>query len=71
MMRIYTPQNDELMHITSVKRAGPCLLLKGKIMQTMPLSAEVRPEEIRKFLKMLSFKELFFLLTMVFRKSVN
>ena len=40
-------------------------------MQTMPLSAEVRPEEIRHFLKILSVRDMLFLVTMIFRKSTT
>jgi len=70
-VKIYTPDNNELMCITAVQRDGNALLIKGKIMGTMPMKAHIRPEEIRRLVKLLSFRTLLFLLTLPFRRSVH
>lgn len=67
-MKIYSQDGSELMDITSLARDGNQLVIKGKIMQSMPMSARLRPEEARKGLKLLNFKLAVFLLTFLFRK---
>lgn len=70
-MKIYTPDNNELMCITAVQRDGNALLIKGKIMGTMPMKAHIRPEEIRRLARLVSLPTLLFLLTLPFRRSVH
>jgi hypothetical protein len=71
MMRIFTPEDVELMCITGLERDGGALLVKGKIMGTMPMKAHLRPEEIRKLLRLLDLPTLLFLLTLPFRRGVK
>jgi len=52
-----------------MKRDGSNLLIKGKIFGTMPLTAKLRPEEARAALKLMNFRTILFLLTLVFRSS--
>jgi hypothetical protein len=68
-MKLYAPNNSEMMQVTSIERDGSDLLIKGKIFGTMPLSAKLRPEEARAAFKLLGFRTLFFILTMMFRRS--
>lgn len=68
-MKLYAPNNSEMMQVTSIERDGADLLIKGKIFGTMPLSAKLRPEEARAAFKLLGFRTLFFILTMMFRRS--
>lgn len=68
-MKIYTPDNKELLYVTAVERQGNALLIKGKIMGTMPMKALVRPGEVRRLLKLLKLSTLLFLLTLPFRRS--
>jgi hypothetical protein len=68
-MKIFGPDNKELMVISAIDRQGRELIVKGKIFGTMPMTAKVRPEEIRSALKLMSWRTLFFLFTLPFRKG--
>lgn len=68
-MKIYSQDGSELMDVSSIERDGNQLVIKGKIFQSMPMSARLRPEEARKGLKLLNFKLAMFLLSFLFRSS--
>ena len=68
MMKIYGPDNNELMQITSLEQEGGKLVMKGKVFGSMPLTAKLTPQEARNALKLLNFKLAIFLLTFLFRK---
>jgi hypothetical protein len=68
MMKIYGPDNNELMQITSLEREGDKLVMKGKVFGSMPLTAKLTGSEARNALKLLDFKLVLFLLTFLFRK---
>ena len=69
MMRIYAPDNSELMQISAITRDGNLLVLKGKVFGTLPMTARVKPGEARSGLRLLNFGTLLFLLTFVFRRD--
>jgi hypothetical protein len=66
-MKLYGPDNKELMTVTAIQREGNELVVKGKIFGTMPMTAKLRPAEARGALKLLGLKNAFFALTMLFR----
>lgn len=68
-MKIYGTDKSELMDINVIERDGNSLLVKGKIYGTMPLSAQLRPEEARKVFRLLDFRTILFILTLPFRRS--
>jgi len=68
-MKLYGSDNKELMSVTSLARDGNNLVIKGKIFGTMPLTAKLKPEEARAALKLMDFKTILFLLTIIFRRS--
>jgi hypothetical protein len=68
-MKIYGSDDREMMNITSVARDGSQLVIKGMIFGAMPLTAKLRPEEVRAALKLLDFRTGLFLLTMMFRRK--
>jgi len=67
-MKLYGPDNSELMQITSLEADGGKLVMKGKVFGTMPLTAKLTGAEARKGLKLLNFRTFLFLLTFLFRK---
>jgi len=67
-MKIFGPDNSELMQITSLESEGGKLVMKGKVFGSMPLTAKLTPQEARNALKLLNFKLVVFLLTFLFRK---
>jgi hypothetical protein len=68
-MKLYGSDNKELMSVSSLARDGNNLVIKGKIFGTMPLTAKLKPEEARAALKLMDFKTILFLLTIVLRRS--
>ncbi len=67
-MKIYGPDNNELMQITSLESEDGKLVMKGKVFGSMPLTAKLTGTEARNALKLLNFKLVIFLLTFLFRK---
>lgn len=68
-MRIYDGQNKELMTVRRLDRDGSDLVITGKIFGAMPMKARLKPEEARAALKLLSPGLIWFLLTILFRRS--
>ena len=68
-MKLFGSDNKELMSVAKLERDGDNLLIKGKIFGTMPLTAKLTPAEARAALKLMDFKTILFLLTIVFRRS--
>ncbi len=68
-MKLYGSDNKELMSVSSLARDGNNLVIKGKIFGTMPLTAKLKPEEARAALKLMDFKTILFLLTIIFRRA--
>jgi len=71
MMKIFGSDNSELMAVSAIERSGDELVLKGKIFGAMPMIAKVRPEEARAALKLLDFRTVVFLLSLLFRPTVK
>lgn len=70
-MKIFSQDGSELMDVTVIERDGNQLVVKGKIFQSMPMTAKLRPEEARKGMRLMSFSTWLFLLSLPFRKSLN
>jgi hypothetical protein len=68
MMKIYGPDNNELMQITSLEPEDGKLVMKGKVFGAMPPTAKLTGTEARNALKLLNFKTVMFLVTLLFRK---
>lgn len=68
-MKLYGPDNREMMQVSSIERQGDELVLKGKVFGAMPMTAKLRPEELRAALKLVDFRTLLFVLSMVFRRG--
>lgn len=67
-MKLYSPDNSELMQVCSIERDGNKLLIKGTAFGAMPITAQLRASEARQALKLLNVKTFLFLLTMLFRR---
>jgi len=68
-MKLYAADRSELMQINSIERDGTDLLIKGKVFGTMPMTARLTPDQARQGLKLLRFRLLMFLITMLFRRG--
>ncbi len=67
-MKLFGPDNNELLQITSLEAEDGKLVMKGKVFGSMPLTAKLTGTEARNALKLLNFKLVLFLLTFLFRK---
>lgn len=68
-MKIFGADNKEMMAISAIERDGRELVLRGKIFGTMPMTARVRPEEVRRALKLMNWRTALFLLSLPFRRE--
>jgi hypothetical protein len=69
-MKIRDNTGKELMQVASIEAdEDNMLVIRGKIFGAMPMTAKLSPEEARKGLRMIDRKTLWFLLTMLFRRS--
>ena len=68
MMTLYSGDKSELMQVSAIERDGSDLLIKGKVFGTMPMTARLTPAQARQGMKLLKFRILIFLVTMLFRK---
>lgn len=66
-MELLTKDNDSLMTIASLSPDGNNLLIEGQIMGTLPVRAVLTPDQARAALKLLNFRTILFLLTILFR----
>jgi len=67
-MKIYDANNSELMMVREFARDGDALVIRGKIFGAMPMVAKVTPAEARAALKMLNFKTIVFIISLLFRR---
>ena len=68
-MKIFGADNKEMMTVSAIERDGRELVLRGKIFGTMPMTARVRPEEVRSALKLLNWRTALFLLSLPWRRA--
>ena len=68
-MKIFGADNKEMIAISAIEREGAELVLRGKIFGTMPMTARIRPEEVRRGLKLLNWRTVLFLLSRPWRRA--
>jgi hypothetical protein len=67
-VKIFGSDNQELIAISAIERDGAELVLRGKILGTLPMSARIRPEEARRGLRMLDWRTALFVLSLPWRR---
>lgn len=68
-MKLYTPDNTDLIEVKTVETSPQGLLIGGVIMGAMPMTAVLRPKDLRSGLRFVSVKLVFHVLRMLFRKD--
>lgn len=68
-MKVYGADGKELMTVNAIERDGSMLVVKGKILGTMPMTARLQPAELRKAMRMMNWRTLLFALTLPFRRG--
>ena len=66
--KILDAQDKELMAVRKIERDGANLVIRGKIFGAMPMVAKLTPAEARAMVKLLDWRTILFLLTLVFRR---
>lgn len=66
---VYDGQDNELMTIRKLEQDGNDLVITGKIFGAMPMKARLKPQDARAAVKIMGFKTIFFLITLLFRPS--
>ena len=67
-MKFYTSDNTELIMITAVAPHPDGLEIEGTIMGAMPMKAVLRPADLRRGFRFLSFRVICALIGMLFRR---
>ena len=68
-MRLYDANDEELMSVSEIGRDDNALVIKGKTFGTMPMTAKLRPGDLRKGIRLLGLGKLLFLLGLPFRRN--
>lgn len=68
-MQLKTIDRDPLMDVKALRRDGDNLVIEGRIMGALPIQAMLTPDQARAALKLIDFKTVLFLLTILFRKG--
>jgi hypothetical protein len=68
-MKIYDANDQELMTVREIAREGDNVVIRGKIFGAMPMAAKLTPKEARAALKLLDFKTMLFIVSMLFRRG--
>jgi hypothetical protein len=68
-LKIFGADNKEMIAISAIEREGRELVLRGKIFGAMPMTARIRPEEVRRALKLLNWRTALFLLSLPWRRA--
>ena len=68
-MRLYGPDDKELMKVERIDCEDDALVLKGKSFGAMPMTAKLRPEDARAAVRLLGLRKLLFLATLPFRRG--
>jgi hypothetical protein len=68
-MKLYMTDNSELMEVFRIYPENGNLIVEGTIMGAMPVKAVVKPAEMRRALRLMSFKTMMSAFFMLFRGS--
>jgi hypothetical protein len=68
-MKVFGPDGKEIMAVSSIERDGSTLVVKGKIFGAMPMTAKLKPAEVRKAMRLMNWKTWLFVLTLPFRRG--
>ena len=67
-MKLYTPEQVELMEVKSLTATDEGLVIDGQIMGAMPMKAVLTPAELRKAFKLLDARSAMALIGMLLRR---
>ena len=68
-MKLFTPENTELIEVTSVTPHKDGVQVQGTIMGAMPMKAVLRPHELRRSFRFVTPALAWAVVKMLFRRS--
>jgi hypothetical protein len=68
-VKLYTPDSSELIEISALRPVSDGLLIEGTIMGAMPMKAVLRPDELRRAFRLLTFRSVLRLFAMLVQKN--
>ncbi len=68
-MKMRGPDGTELMEVSAIERDGDTLVMKCVVMGSIPMTAVLSPEEARRGLAMMGWRNLLFAASLLFRRS--
>jgi len=68
-MKLLGSDDRELITVSTITREGDELVVRGRIFGAMPMVAKLRPAEARAALKLLDFRTILFIVSMLFRRG--
>ena len=68
-MKLYMTDNSDLMEVSRIYPQNGNLIVEATIMGAMPVRAVVKPAEMRRAIKLMSFKTIITAVLMLFRPS--
>ena len=69
LVQLRTTDNESLMDVRALAQEGDNLVIEGRIMGALPIRVVLTPDQARAALKLLDFKTVLFLLTILFRRK--
>jgi hypothetical protein len=68
-MKIYDANDQELMTVRAIAGEDGKLVIRGKIFGAMPMVAKISPKEARAALKLLDFRTILFIISLLYRRG--
>ena len=68
-MKLYTPDNTDLIEVKTIEISPRGLLIGGVIMGAMPMTAVLKPKDLRSGLRFVSPKLILHVLRMLLRRD--
>lgn len=68
-MKMQGPEGSELIEVIDIQLHENGILVSGQIMGAMPMKAVLRPSQLRAGFRFLSFRLVFRLIAMLFRRD--
>ena len=68
-MKLLGSDDRELITVSAITREGDELIVRVRIFGAMPMVAKLRPAEARAALKLLDFRTILFIVSMLFRRG--
>ena len=70
-MKLRGPDGTELMEVSAIERDRDTLVMKCLVMRSIPMTAVLSPEQARRGLALMGFRNLLFAASLLLRRSAG